>query len=335
MSSFYNITNDNFNNKEVDLHCGNIYLTDGNYYINNVPIGAQGDTGPQGPTGEQGIQGTSSGQILYLNAGELSNYGMSNLSTVINASTQITFTSTGNNNVFKNVNSSGFITLSNYPNTNILNGGIFQFAVHLSMSSSGGSPSFYPILYKVSQSGTITQIASGAISPTLITEGTLQTLYSDNLAVPTTQLLSTDRLAVKFYGSNLVNRTATMSFQDNLVGTLLTTIQTSAPFMQLSSTINSSYTLVLTDAEKFLVCGNTGAIDILIPTDASVNFGNGTEVSICRFGTGSVRIKPSNSGITTVHSNQGYQYIQNQYTASTIKKLGTNSWILLGPLSIS
>jgi hypothetical protein len=92
-----------------------------------------------------------------------------------------------------------FITDAGDPNLLEIPGGNWNFESYFSASSGGGSPTFYVELYKVNAGGTATLIASNSANPELISFGTTIAPYFSSLAVPTTVLALTDRLAVRYY----------------------------------------------------------------------------------------------------------------------------------------
>ncbi len=107
-----------------------------------------------------------------------------------------------------------FITDAGDPNLLEIPGGNWNFETYFSSSSSGGTPTFYVELYKVNAGGTATLIASSSTSPELIAFGTNLTPYFSSLAVPTTTLALTDRLAVRYYVTHS-GRTITLHTENN------------------------------------------------------------------------------------------------------------------------
>jgi hypothetical protein len=97
--------------------------------------------------------------------------------------------------------------------------------------------------------------------------------------------------------------------------------------------ITTSSTLSLSQAQEFLKCTNTSAITITIPTNSSVAFPTGTEIVITQYGTETVTIAPD-TGVT-MNSLLGHDQIAGQYGAATLKKIGTDEWLLIGALTAS
>lgn len=118
-----------------------------------------------------------------------------------------------------------FITDSSDPSLLEIPGGNWNFESYFQASSGGGSPSFYIELYKVNSGGTATLIASNSANPELIAFGTTTTAYFSTLAVPTTTLALTDRLAVRFYVTH-AGRTITMHTENSNLCQVITTFTT-------------------------------------------------------------------------------------------------------------
>jgi hypothetical protein len=117
-----------------------------------------------------------------------------------------------------------FITDANDPNQLLIPPGNWTFENYFSASSGGGSPSFYPELYKW-DGATLTLIASNSATPESITGGTSIDLYVTALAVPSTVLAATDRLVVRFYVTHS-SRTITMHTEGAHLSEIITTFST-------------------------------------------------------------------------------------------------------------
>ena len=117
-----------------------------------------------------------------------------------------------------------FITDAGDPNKLLIPAGNWNFETYFSASSNGGSPRFYIELYKYDGT-TFTLIASNSATPEYITGGTSIDLYFTALAVPSTVLLATDRLAVRFYVIHS-GRTITMHTENSHLSQIITTFTT-------------------------------------------------------------------------------------------------------------
>lgn len=114
-----------------------------------------------------------------------------------------------------------FITDANDPSLLNIPAGSWNISAYFSASSSGGTPSFYCELYKYDGS-TLTLIASSSSTPESISSGTSIDLYVTSLAVPSTTLSITDRLAIRIYVSHS-GRTITLHTQDSHLCQIATT----------------------------------------------------------------------------------------------------------------
>lgn len=118
-----------------------------------------------------------------------------------------------------------FITDAGNPGLLEIPGGNWNLETYFAASSGGGSPSFYVELYKVNSGGTATLVASNSANPELIAFGTTTTAYFSSLAVPTTVLTLTDRLALRYYVTH-AGRTITMHTENSNLCQIITTFTT-------------------------------------------------------------------------------------------------------------
>jgi hypothetical protein len=117
-----------------------------------------------------------------------------------------------------------FITDAGDPNLLAIPSGNWNFETYFNASSGGGSPSFYMELYKY-DGVTFTLISSGSTNPEAITGGTVVDLYVSALAVPSTVLAATDRLAVRIFVTTS-GRNITLHTEDNNLCQVITTFTT-------------------------------------------------------------------------------------------------------------
>lgn len=118
-----------------------------------------------------------------------------------------------------------FITDAGDPGLLEIPGGNWNFETYFSASSGGGTPTFYVELYKVNSGGTATLIASNSTTPELIAFGTTISPYFSTLAVPTTTLALTDRLALRYYVARS-GRTITLHTENSHLCQIITTFTT-------------------------------------------------------------------------------------------------------------
>ncbi len=94
---------------------------------------------------------------------------------------------------------------------------------------------------------------------------------------------------------------------------------------------NASYTLVLTDAGRCIEMNSASATTVTIPPNASVAFPIGTVLELFRLGAGTVTVAPG-SGVTPIRSPGGLT-LTNQYSSASLRKRGTNEWVISGDLA--
>jgi hypothetical protein len=192
--------------------------------------------------------GGGSSVLYYLNgsvAASVATYKQMSNAAVIGTGTD--FSLTGNGLIAQ------FLTDAGNPNRLEIPGGAWNFEMFFSMSSNGGTPEFYVELLKY-DGAVFTSIANGSLAPEAINGGTLLDLYLSSLAVPTTTLLLTDRLAVRVYiVNNSGGRTATLHTENSHLCQIITT------FSSGISAING-----LTSNNQYLAVGTSG-------TDFNIN----------------------------------------------------------------
>jgi hypothetical protein len=99
----------------------------------------------------------------------------------------------------------------------------------------------------------------------------------------------------------------------------------------LNSQTGTTYTLVATDAGDLVTLTNASAIALTVPTNATIPFATGTQITITRAGAGSVTVAGA-VGVT-VNSADGFLKLRSQWSSATLIKIATNSWILIGDIS--
>lgn len=110
------------------------------------------------------------------------------------------------------------------------------------------------------------------------------------------------------------------AFEDGLNQTL--------PFNNQSGT---TYTPVATDAGKVVTLTNGSAITVTVPTNASVAFPVGTQITFAQTGAGQVTFAGA-VGVT-LNSADGALKLRTQYSSGTLIKTATNAWLLIGDIA--
>lgn len=95
-------------------------------------------------------------------------------------------------------------------------------------------------------------------------------------------------------------------------------------------TLTANTTLALAHAGRMILMNSTSARTITIPTNASVAFPVGTEIEVCRYGTGTVTIAAA-SGVTILSAG-GSVVLGDRYSCIGMKQIAANTWLLTGGL---
>jgi hypothetical protein len=98
----------------------------------------------------------------------------------------------------------------------------------------------------------------------------------------------------------------------------------------LNTQTGTTYTLVAGDAGDLVTLTNGSAITLTVPTNATVPFAIGTQITIAQGGAGTVTV--AGAATVTVNSADGDLKLRTQWSAATLIKLATNSWILIGDI---
>ena len=93
----------------------------------------------------------------------------------------------------------------------------------------------------------------------------------------------------------------------------------------------SSYTLVLSDADKLVEMNVGSANNLTVPLNSSVAFATGTQILLAQYGAGQTTIVAT-SGVT-IRSNGGKLKLNAQYSGATLIKIAENEWYLFGDIA--
>jgi hypothetical protein len=106
---------------------------------------------------------------------------------------------------------------------------------------------------------------------------------------------------------------------------------TFAPATLTLDTVTSTRSFQLTDSSEFITANSPSAITLTVPNDNSVNFSNGTQISILRLNIGTVTLSAANG--VTLRSAENKRSIRAQNSVATVVKLSANDWSLFGDIS--
>ena len=101
--------------------------------------------------------------------------------------------------------------------------------------------------------------------------------------------------------------------------------------LTLNAQTGTTYTLVLSDAQKFLTLSNASAITLTVPPNSSVAFTTGDQVNLMQLGAGQVTIA-AGSGVT-IRSAGSKLKTNAQYAVATLVKIDTDTWVAVGNLT--
>jgi hypothetical protein len=175
---------------------------------------------------------------------------------------------------------SQFLTDVGNPNRLEIPGGVWNFEMFFSMSSNGGSPKFYVELLKYN-GAVFTSIASSSLVPETISGGTAIDLYLTSLAVPTTPLLVTDRLAIRVYiVNNSGGRTAKLHTEDSHLCEIITTFSGGVTSLN-GLTANTQYLAVGTSGVDFNINSTLDTHTFNIP-NAEIGISRGLITNIAQ-----------------------------------------------------
>jgi hypothetical protein len=100
----------------------------------------------------------------------------------------------------------------------------------------------------------------------------------------------------------------------------------------LNAQTGTTYTLAATDAGQLVTLANASAITLTVPTNASVPFAIGTQITIAQSGAGQVTVSPA-VGVTVSAADTATK-LRVQWSAATLIKTNTNNWILIGDIKV-
>jgi hypothetical protein len=158
--------------------------------------------------------------------------------------------------------------------------------------------------------GTVTSITAGTglSGGAITTSGTIAIDTATTVDVSTAQTLTNKTLTGVIYTQTLL----TPSFTTNV------------------------YTLALGDQGDILLASNGAtAGTINVPTDASVNFPVGTQITIIQTGAGQLTIQATTSGTTTIRSagaTSTAPKLRVQNSSATLIKASTDNWYVVGDI---
>lgn len=153
------------------------------------------------------------------------------------------------------------------------------------------------------------------------------TTVSDDLAAHLADTVDAhDASAISFVPAGTIAATTVQAAIEEVSGdvTSLSTTQT------INAQTGTSYTLVLTDAGKFVTMTNAAASTLTVPPNSSVAFPVGTVIEGAQLGAGQVTLTPG-SGVT-ISAAPGLK-ATDQNSVFGLIKMATDTWLAFGRLS--
>jgi hypothetical protein len=95
----------------------------------------------------------------------------------------------------------------------------------------------------------------------------------------------------------------------------------------------TSSTLALADLNTIVEVSSASNLTLTVPQDSSVDFPDGAQIIVVRYGTGTLQILPDTN--VSLRSVDGNDFLSSQYSIATLIKRGANEWYLVGDLSAS
>jgi hypothetical protein len=122
-----------------------------------------------------------------------------------------------------------------------------------------------------------------------------------------------------------------LGYLDGVTSSIQTQLNDKSPKLLSLNEQATAYTLALSDIGKVVEINSSTDLDLTIPNESAVNFPIGTSIDIVQFGSGAVTIAES-AGVTLLSKNSA-NMLTIQYSAATIYKKDTNTWVAIGDLS--
>lgn len=138
----------------------------------------------------------------------------------------------------------------------------------------------------------------------------------------------TGQWGIKLYHNNMGN--SSLKFKTTQEGVDVTGGVVSE--IQINAQTGTTYTTVLADQCKLVTLDNSSAITLTVPPNSSVAYPTGSKIDLLAKGAGQVTVA-AGSGVT-VNTSQTLK-LRAQWSAASLIKLATDTWVLVGDLEAS
>ena len=174
----------------------------------------------------------------------------------------------------------------------------------------------------VSTASTFVRSISGGTN--IVTGGTAQ---NPNVSVSSTPSF-TSVFATNLSGTTLFSGSTPL---ETTINQIASSYSGSSSQLAVSSGNTSPYTIQLSDPFNLKVMSSSTAIDIIIPTNASVAIPVGSQIMFKQGGTGQLRFSAS-TGVTLHSYGNAYNHV-GQFSTSFLTKESSNLWVIDGNLT--
>jgi hypothetical protein len=145
--------------------------------------------------------------------------------------------------------------------------------------------------------------------------------------------LSASRALVSNASGKIAEATTTsteLGYLNGVTSAIQTQIDTKTNKLIVTNRQSSSYTLVLSDADKLVEMNVATANNLTVPLNSAVAFSIGTQILLAQYGVGPTTISPS--GGVAIRSNGAKLKLNAQYSGATLVKIAENEWYLFGDI---
>jgi hypothetical protein len=184
--------------------------------------------------------------------------------------------------------------------------------------------------------GTITGSGTIAIDSTVATLTGSQTLANKTLTSPVISTITNTGTLTLPTATGTLALTSDITVTPTSTNTLTNKTLTDAKINLGIDPETASYTAVLANNSQIVTMNNASANTFSIPTDASVDFPVGSQITVLQIGAGQTTIQAVTAGTTTINSTGGTANapkLRVRYSSATCIKLSANNWVVIGDIA--